>query len=97
MTSESGGDEERRFLLEPPAPGEITFQIAAGNEVEVSPEVQTAFAALVETLRGGEIKGYVFSAHCPNRIIMCKPNDGCGFEGTKQCFVDYICQIGKLS
>ena len=97
MTTESGGDEERRFMLEPPGPGEISFQIVEGDDVEVTPELQAAFAALMEDLRGGEMQGYVYDAACPDKRVTCLHNAGCGWEQVGACYVDYRCLIGKIA
>jgi hypothetical protein len=97
MTSESGGDEERRFLLDPPGPGEISLHIAEGNGVEVTAELQAAFAALVEGLRGGEVQGYVYDAACPEKRVTCLHNGSCGWEQVGACYVDYHCLIGKIA
>jgi len=84
-------------MLEPPGPGEISFQIAEGDGVEVTPDLQAAFAALVEKLRGGEVQGYVYDATCPSKLVTCLHNGKCSWEQVGVCYVDYRCLIGKLA
>jgi len=96
MTTESGNSEGRRWLVEPAGAQEIKFQIATGDAFEVTPEVQAAFAALLEKLHGGEVQAYTYRAQCPDHKWTCLPNGKCTWEAAQPCYVDYLCQIGKL-
>jgi hypothetical protein len=59
MTSGSDIPEDRRWLLEPAAPGEVKFNIEFGPETEIAPEVREAVERLVEALHVDDVGGYV--------------------------------------
>jgi hypothetical protein len=97
MTTESGGSEGRRWLVEPPASGEITFQMSMGDQAEVTPEVQAAFEQLVQALRGNDVQGFVYDPKCTTKNVTCSPNYACTVESQQpHCVADYHCQIGKF-
>ena len=97
MTTGSGGSGERQWLVEPPGPQEISFQISTGDQVEVTPEVQQAFENLLQTLRGGDVQGYVYDPKCTTKNVLCEPNYRCSTESQKPCLIDYQCRIGKIA
>ncbi|HTE83679.1 MAG TPA: hypothetical protein VK821_03030 [Dehalococcoidia bacterium] len=97
MTNQSESRDERHWVVEPLGPGEISFQIAAGKDVEVTPELQTAFSALVETLRSSDVQGYAYDPKCTTKDFRCTNNGACKAESQYPCFIDYHCQIGKLA
>lgn len=99
MTSESDDSARRRWLVEPPGSGTINFQIAAGEQAEVTPEMQQAFNSLLEALEGVEVEGYVVSeCHaykkgCTTNTFSCTPRRVCTAEVQQPCFMDYHCVI----
>jgi hypothetical protein len=96
MTSESGNTELRRWIVEPAGAEQIKLQIASGDAFEVTPEVQSAFAALIEKLNGGDVQAYASSAECPDHKWTCLPNGKCSWEAVQPCYVDYLCLIERL-
>jgi hypothetical protein len=60
-------DDAREWVVEPPAPGEVTLFMAAGDGVELTDEQQAAISALVESLEASdaEVAGH---AACPSLI-----------------------------
>ncbi len=98
MTSDAGGAEERRWLAEPPGAQEISFQIAAGDQVEVTAEVQEAFTQLIQTLRGDDMQGYIFDPKCTTRNMGCTSNGKCVYEvQLPNCLIDYRCTIAPFT
>jgi hypothetical protein len=51
--------EGRHWLVEPPAPKNVNFDISSGDQVQITPEVQEAFEHLVRALHGDDVQGYV--------------------------------------
>ncbi|HTE83682.1 MAG TPA: hypothetical protein VK821_03045 [Dehalococcoidia bacterium] len=98
MTSESGGSEGRQWLVEPPGPQQISLQIAGGDELEITPDVQAAFDAFVQVLRGSDVQGYLKDPSCTARDMTCTINGNCHSEYQHpNCLIDYHCQIGKIA
>jgi deferrochelatase/peroxidase EfeB len=97
MTSQSGESGERRWLVEPPGPQEVNFQIAAGNQVEVTAAVQEAFTHLIQTLRGDDMQGYIYDPKCKERAFGCTQNGKCTSEyQSPNCLIDYGCKIASF-
>jgi hypothetical protein len=97
MTGESR-NPERTWLVEPPASGEINFQIAAGDQVEMTPEIRQAFDDLVEMLSRADVAGYSdvcigYTAGCNSNTFNCSPRQRCSYEGQYPCFINYFCKI----
>ena len=95
MTNQQGNRDERRWMVEPPESGEISFQVAMGEDAEVTAELQTAFAALVQTLHSGDVQGFAYDPKCTTKDFRCTSNGACKVESQYPCFIDYHCQIGK--
>jgi hypothetical protein len=94
MTSESGGG---RWLVEPPGSQEVHFQMAAGDQVEVTDAVQEAFSQLIQTLRGDDVQGYIYDPKCTTRSIDCTSNGKCSVEFQHpNCLIDYGCKIARI-
>ena len=64
MTDEDEG--RRRWIVEPPGPGEISLHMALGEGVELTEEQESAVRALVNSLesRDPEVTGHAI-AECP--------------------------------
>jgi hypothetical protein len=98
MTSDSG-DGTPRWLVEPPAPNTINFQIVAGDRVEMTSEIRTAFERLLEAMSGGDdVQGFQDKCHsfekgCTTNTFTCVPRRVCTVESQFPCFVDYGCSI----
>jgi hypothetical protein len=102
VTSESSGAEERRWLVDPPGPQQIKFQIAAGDQAEVTPELRQALDGLLEALTGTEVEGYANSCGyyikgCGTNTFGCHPRGKCTIEWQSPCVVDYGCRIAPFS
>lgn len=71
-----GDDDARRWVVEPPEPGEISLHMALGDGVQFTAEQETALVALVRTLEAGdaEVTGYEGCknlSRCPT--LVCGP------------------------
>jgi hypothetical protein len=97
MTSRSGGHDERQWMVEPAGPAEISFRIAMGELVEVTAELEAAFAALVQTLHSSDVQGFTYDPKCTTKDFRCTSNGACKVESQYPCFIDYHCQIGKFA
>jgi hypothetical protein len=101
MTSESQRPDERRWLVDPPAPNSVHFQIAAGDRVEMTPEIEAAFEHLLEVLSVADVEGYEVAASdcagykkgCTTNIFSCSPRRKCFAEVQQPCLIDYHCVI----
>jgi hypothetical protein len=103
MATESDDAEARRWLVEPPGPQDVSFQIAAGDQVEITPEIRRAFDDLVEALGGGgDVEGFTASdctgyiKGCTTNEFSCQPRRKCLGEHQAPCFVDYHCYIQQI-
>lgn len=47
-----------RWLLTPPAPGEIHLHVDVGREARLTPEVRLALNDLLRTLEGEDVEGF---------------------------------------
>jgi hypothetical protein len=102
MTGESGGSEERRWLVEPPGPQQINFQIAAGDQAEVTSELRQAFDDFLDALAGAEVEGYAractdYIKGCTTNSFACSPRGKCTQESQAPCLMDYYCAISRIS
>jgi hypothetical protein len=98
MTSGAGRPDERAWLIEPPNSGEIKFQIALGDQVEVTPEMRQAFDNLVSALSTADVEGYTdacidYIKGCTSNSFNCDPRQRCAHEGQAPCFMNYFCKI----
>jgi hypothetical protein len=64
--------QERQWVVEPPAPGEVRLFVATGDGVDLTDEQQAAISALVETFEASdpEVMGLASCsrATCPSLI-----------------------------
>lgn len=98
MTSRSEGGERSRWLLEPPAAGELQLHIAVGEGMELSLQLKAALDQLVAALYQDEVVGYVgaCSPRCPDLqacgYLICGGLGGCDLT-KKPCLADVQCRI----
>jgi hypothetical protein len=88
--------EERKWLVEPPAAGQVTVLVAAGDGVELNEEQRAALEALLMSLQesGDEVSG--FAGDC--NISTCKPREitmPCAML-IGSCTEFSACQISKV-
>jgi hypothetical protein len=86
MTSQSGGREELRWLLEPPGAGEINIHVEFGEGAELTSELREALERLASAVQESEVSGYA----CPVRSVMpCAILTSC--PGQSLCASDAVC------
>lgn len=100
MTDDPASSEGRRWLVEPPGPQQVTFRIAAGDQVEIGPEIREAFERLVEALASAEVEGFDMAADCPaykkgctTNTFDCVTRGKCVWEAQAPCLMQYHCII----
>jgi hypothetical protein len=90
MTTESNSGD-LRWLLEPPAPGELRFAMDFGEGAELTPEMREAFEGLLRAF-DAEVEGYTPS--CPRKcvVVICSP-DSCFLNACnpKRCWLGTHC------
>jgi len=72
-------EASRQWIVEPPAPGEVTFHVAVGEGVDLTEEQERALSEFVRSLEQGdaEVTGHATAgkcsayAHCTDKT--CKP------------------------
>ena len=103
MQDNAGDGGARRWLLGPPG-GRNSFELASGDQAEVTPEVREAIEGLLRALgagdEGAEVAGYTcfgLVVGCDTNKYICMPRGKCDFEGQRPCFTDYHCTIAQLS
>ena len=86
MASQSEPPEDLRWLLEPPAPGEVHLHVAVGEGAQLTPELQEALEQLLSRLHETEFE---VSSYC--RLITCDSlaTQPCWWRGTCK-----ICRLG---
>jgi len=95
----SNNPNESEWLLQPPGPNEIQFQIAVGDGVEVSDDVRQALEDLMSKLQFDDVEGFGISceprcrtlANCGTKT--CKPLNNCTELTVKPCLADMRCII----
>jgi hypothetical protein len=75
MADEAGIPESARWLLDPPAAGEVKVHLAIGDGYEITDEVNAAIEALLQALQTEEVEGF---RNCNPK---CKGLSNCGGEG----------------
>jgi hypothetical protein len=103
LTSELRDSGERHWVIEPPGRQEMHFLVAAGDQVEFTPQVREAFERFLEAL-SDEIEGYSlslsdkcygFTKGCTEDNYACVPRAKCSWEVQQPCFIDYQCKIAS--
>lgn len=89
-----------RWLLEPPAPGDINFRIRVGTDVELSPAARDALETLLAELRGEEVSGFSLNINCPSLIETCDPFTcsltNCQPMTSRPCLADMDCHVAEM-
>ena len=64
-------NDARQWVVDPPGPGEILFQITTGNGAELTAEQEAAVDELMRALEGAEVTGLAANK-CPH-LQTCDP------------------------
>jgi len=104
MTSESGSPEERRWLLQPPAPGQINVSIEAAEGAALTPAAREAINTLMHELIRGDVQGFAATAtcsdlcpgdaSCQSLLIDCSPEGRCRVLHQAPCVANISCRVG---
>jgi hypothetical protein len=86
--------EEPRWIVGPPAPGEVNIQIAVDSRAQLTPELHQALEKLVLALQQDEVEGYRRPEPCPDKVVVCKPQGTCLPKITSPCATFQTCRIG---
>lgn len=90
MTSEPGGSDKRRWLIEPVAQGAVRLNFEAGAGAEITPEIQQALERLAKAMYGSEVESFcqAFSTTACFALSICHPlQSGCPSDAV-------VCMIG---
>ena len=68
--------EARRWVVEPPGPGEVSLHFVAGEGVELTAEQETALGSLLESLEANDPEVTGHAGGCPALVVRC-PSLGC--------------------
>ena len=89
------------WLLEPPAPNEVHFHFATGDDVELTPEARAAIETLLSELTSSEVEGFRFGIwDCDALSKPCAPDSctlgQCTPYSVSGCLVHSHCRIASL-
>ena len=90
MAEDIARQEQHRWLLEPPATGDVHVHIEAAEGTELTPEALAAVAALTRALAAPEVAGYACS------ITGCTTVHTCAAV-TESCVPKYSCKITRVA
>jgi hypothetical protein len=76
--------DERQWLLEPPAAGEVHLHVELGEGAELDEPQRNAVETLITSLYGSEVSGFAFG-DCTVNPPGCSPLRSCGPEYTSPC------------
>jgi hypothetical protein len=100
MTNEP--ESESRWLLEPPGPNEVQFQISVGEGIQVTDEIRRAIDDLIASLNMEDVVGYATCsprcrtlANCGTKT--CKPLNNCTELTVRPCLADMRCIIANIA
>src|ERR1700751_76922 len=108
MPKKKGTEGGPSWILEPPGPDEISFSVAIGPQVEVTPETRSALEALMNDLADQEVADFVFGSEPASRaateettaaracvgLRTCAPYKKCTVLTTQpNCYVLVHCRI----
>jgi hypothetical protein len=91
-------ENEGRWLLPPPEPGETRISIATGEGVELSAEARRAIDVLLAEMRSGDVTGFarLGVVPCP-WLDDCSQYsctlDRCQPQYRRPCFAEFGCKI----
>jgi len=59
-------DASRRWIVAPPGPGQVSFHMAVGEGVDLSPEQEAALSELMRALESSdaEVSGHAIAGKC---------------------------------
>jgi hypothetical protein len=103
MPDQMSEADRSRWLLQPPAAGEIQIRIAVGEGAELTPQVQAALEQFMGTLQQADVAG--FADTCAPRCPMLKECSGfgctgyhnCTFLSSSPCVADVFCRIRTVT
>jgi hypothetical protein len=97
MTSDTGGNDEPRWLLEPPSAGQVHIRVAVGEGVELTPEVREALEQLARALGEDDVQGFLLSAFACDAVceglVNCVPRDKCNPQYYGPCAWLISCRV----
>jgi hypothetical protein len=100
MTSGPMGGESPRWLLQPPASGEVQLHIAVGERAELTAQTRAALEQLIRALYQQDVADIITTActprcsdlrSCPK--VTCTPLGNCGDLTAQPCLIDLHCKI----
>ena len=100
MANENAAGESR-WLLEPPASGNVHFRISVGSEVDLTPAAREALETLLSELQGGdEVAGFAQHINCPSFLETCDPFTcsltNCQPMTSRPCLADMDCHVAQV-
>jgi hypothetical protein len=102
MTNQSQDQSGSSWLVEPPGPGEVHFEIALGEGLTMTEETQQAIEALLKQILGGETEGYAAGCYpkCADLkncgVLECTSLNNCKPLKQQPCLALMSCTIGKI-
>ncbi len=85
--------EDTRWIIGPPAPGEVIVHVAVDEHAQLTPELSRAIDGLVQALHQDEVAGYGAADPRVSRIVVCDPKGACKPKSTQPCAVFETCRI----
>jgi hypothetical protein len=78
MASQREPQDDVRWLLEPPAPGEIHFHLDIGDTTDLTPEARAAIERLMAALSPDtDVAGYLMAKPCQPKRVECFVRETC--------------------
>jgi hypothetical protein len=96
MANQPEGQEDLRWLLEPPAPGAIKLYIAVGEGTELTPEARDAIETLTRMLEEQDTQGFAAGPRLTaagSCSINCLILARCNPEYQTPCAMKDVCNI----
>ena len=94
MTSGASGEQEYRWLLEPPGVGEVHIHVAVGEGAQLTPAIRDALESLASAIEENDAQGFLLSTSgCPI-LVSCAPRNLCNPEYSGPCAWLTSCRIG---
>jgi hypothetical protein len=103
MSGESARSGNLRWLLQPPAAGEIHLHVAVGEGAELTPQLRAALEDLISTLQQADVQGFASSCspQCPMLkdcgTMICNGYHNCGTLINFPCLADVTCKITSVA
>ena len=67
--------QQSEWILQPPGAGEVQFQFATGEGVELTPTARAALETLISELSGSEVEGFMFGIWGCSSLAVCNPKN----------------------